>query len=245
MYEDTILAIGTNQFSKMLFAEAQRALSLRQLVAYRFRPDTSVELLMAESTNDDGNMHRVIRDFSRSLYKRDPIRNQMCPAPVRQLTVHHIKAETIPDVMFRDTLYRTQRMASKTAIVVQRPSDVLVIGFFRGEDTDELSGQQWEFIERSAGTIAAAVERHCDLITTPMTIDWASRLQAISDRTALSRQEIAVCTQILEGYFNEAVAINMGLSVHSVITYRRRAFAKLGITTQSELFAIALRSRLH
>ena len=60
---------------------------------------------------------------------------------------------------------------------------------------------------------------------------------------ALSRREIAVCTQILEGYFNEAIALNMGLSVHSVITYRRRAFAKLGISTLSELFAMVLRSK--
>ena len=243
MFETIIPAIGTSQFAKVLFAELQPVLSLRQLVIYRFLPDASIELLMAESADDDQNMHRVIRDYSRSLHKRDPIRDRTCPMPVRQLAVRHLEAEAIPDAVFRDTLYRTQRMASKTAIVVQRPSDVMVIGFFRGEEAGELSSHQWEFVQRSAGAIAASVERHVDLLTTPMTIDWESRLQAISDRTALSRREIAVCTQILEGYFNEAIALNMGLSVHSVITYRRRAFAKLGISTLSELFAMVLRSK--
>jgi DNA-binding CsgD family transcriptional regulator len=42
------------------------------------------------------------------------------------------------------------------------------------------------------------------------------------------------------GYSNEAIALHLDLSFHSVRTYRRRAYLKLGVTSQNELFALIL-----
>jgi DNA-binding CsgD family transcriptional regulator len=42
------------------------------------------------------------------------------------------------------------------------------------------------------------------------------------------------------GYSNEAIALDLDLSFHSVRTYRRRAYAKLQVTSQNELFALIL-----
>jgi DNA-binding CsgD family transcriptional regulator len=39
------------------------------------------------------------------------------------------------------------------------------------------------------------------------------------------------------GYSNEAIALDLDISFHSVRTYRKRAYAKLNVTSQNELFA--------
>jgi len=39
------------------------------------------------------------------------------------------------------------------------------------------------------------------------------------------------------GHSNEAIALDLGISFHSVRTYRRRAYEKLHVTSQNELFA--------
>jgi DNA-binding CsgD family transcriptional regulator len=46
---------------------------------------------------------------------------------------------------------------------------------------------------------------------------------------------------VLRGMTADGIAADLGVSCHSVITYRRRAYVKLGITTQGQLFALALR----
>jgi DNA-binding CsgD family transcriptional regulator len=245
MSEKIILSIGAKDFARTLFAECRATLSIRQLVAYRYRPGTAVELLLAESADDDGNMHRVIRGYLDSLHQKDPIRACTTPLPARTLNIRHVEAASITDDTFRNDLYRTQNMASKTAIIVQRPQDALAIAFLRGDDVGELSGSQWGFIEQSAGSIAAAVEKHFEFISPPPEIDWEARLGNIKGRPPLSCRETLVCARILEGYFNEAIAQSIGLSVHSVITYRRRAFCKLGISTQNELFTLAIRAQAH
>lgn len=243
--ERVILEIGSERFPKAVFAEARRALGIRQLVVYRWRQDQPVERLFAESANDDDNMNRVIGQYSQGLYGRDPIRHHIRPQPDRRLSIHHVEADSMDDATFRDRLYRPQQMASKTAIVVNRPDDALVISLMRGEEAGALSPDQWSFVEGCAAYLAAAVERHVDLVAATTRLDWRAALERLPVAPPLSRQEVLVCSYILDGYFNEAIALNMGLSVHSVITYRRRAFAKLGISTQSELFGLVIRSRVH
>lgn len=245
MNTDIILEIGGGRFSETLFSGMQQVLNLRHLVAYRYRANNPVELLFAESANDENNMRRMIDIYSRHLYSQDPILPHLRPVEERQLAVHFIDASTILDDTFRNELYRAQKMASKTAIVIRRPSDTIVIGLFRGEDAGAMDDGQWDFINSSYGYVSAAVERHTDLTDCSRNIDWAAMLSSIKDRPALSKQEIMVCCQILDGYYNEGISLNMGLSVHSVITYRRRAFAKLGVNSQNELFSLLVKRRMH
>jgi len=244
MRAELILSIGTGHFSRTLFEDLQRMLDLRQMVVYRFRPGAPVELLFAESDNDDDNMRRAIDVYCNHLGPQDPIRPSLYPAHERQMVIHHVRAEDIESASFRHELYRVQNLASKIAIVVRRPNDSIVVSLFRGDDTGALSDEEWDHLNRSAGYIAAAVERHVDLLNTPRIIDWSEMLGSIDDGPPLSRQEIMVCSQILDGYFNEAIALKMGISVHSVITYRRRAFSKLGVTSQNELFSLLIRRHM-
>ncbi len=245
MLENIILDIGTERFGKSLFVETFDVLALRHLVVYRHRPDAQVELLFAESDHDDPAMRRAIHAYSTALHTRDPLRPYTRPLASRQLDVRHIEARGIRDVAFRNDLYRHQQMRSKTAIVVRRPEDAITIGIFRGEEKGALTDAQWGFIHRSAGVIAAAVERHATLTARPADIEWREKLAAIETAKKLSAREIDVCARILDGHFTESIAINMGVSAHSVVTYRRRAFAKLGVGTRSELFNLVARGRIN
>ncbi|SEP87138.1 helix-turn-helix transcriptional regulator [Thalassovita taeanensis] len=54
----------------------------------------------------------------------------------------------------------------------------------------------------------------------------------------LSRREQAVCVGILSGQKAEVIAADLGVAPSSVVTYRKRAYAKLGIASRAGLFAI-------
>lgn len=55
---------------------------------------------------------------------------------------------------------------------------------------------------------------------------------------ALSARERAVCLGMLDGKKAEVIADDLGVAPTSVVTYRRRAYDKLGISSRGELFAI-------
>lgn len=54
----------------------------------------------------------------------------------------------------------------------------------------------------------------------------------------LTRREIEVCAGILLGRTAEAVSLDLGVRESSVRTYRKRAFRRLGISSQAQLFAL-------
>jgi DNA-binding CsgD family transcriptional regulator len=45
---------------------------------------------------------------------------------------------------------------------------------------------------------------------------------------------------ILQGLSSEAIAGRLAISLNSVLTYRRRAYQRLGITSQNELFSLVM-----
>ena len=62
--------------------------------------------------------------------------------------------------------------------------------------------------------------------------------QAMMDENSLlTQREAEVCTGIVLGYTILGLSLNMGISVNTVATHRKRAYAKLRISSQNELFA--------
>jgi DNA-binding CsgD family transcriptional regulator len=49
-----------------------------------------------------------------------------------------------------------------------------------------------------------------------------------------------VCAEIVRGLSSGAIASSLGLSINTILTHRRRAYAKLRISSQNELSHILL-----
>jgi DNA-binding CsgD family transcriptional regulator len=91
--------------------------------------------------------------------------------------------------------------------------------------------------------LAAAFERHLDLRPKremPTPAQMAASFQGGESGPALSGREAAACVGIVRGHSNETIALHLDLSINSVRAYRRRAYAKLQITSQNELLALIL-----
>ena len=52
----------------------------------------------------------------------------------------------------------------------------------------------------------------------------------------LSQREAEICAGIVMGYSTLAIGLNCNISTNTVATHRKRAYAKLGISSQNELF---------
>ncbi len=54
---------------------------------------------------------------------------------------------------------------------------------------------------------------------------------------ALTQREAEICASIALGYTTLGISLKLGISINTVATHRKRAYAKLGISSQNELFA--------
>jgi DNA-binding CsgD family transcriptional regulator len=91
-----------------------------------------------------------------------------------------------------------------------------------------------------ADTLTSIVARHGDLAfdksdVTPALVSL-DRIQAcLLSAGFLTRRESEVCARILFGYSSCGIALDLGIGKQSVMTYRKRAYQRLGIGTQREL----------
>ena len=56
----------------------------------------------------------------------------------------------------------------------------------------------------------------------------------------LTKRESEVCERILVGFTSTGISLDLDIAESSVNTYRRRAYGKLGIATQNELFSLCI-----
>lgn len=54
----------------------------------------------------------------------------------------------------------------------------------------------------------------------------------------LSERERQVCTAVLQGKKSETIAYELDVAPSSIVTYRKRAYEKLGISSRAQLFAL-------
>jgi DNA-binding CsgD family transcriptional regulator len=121
----------------------------------------------------------------------------------------------------------------------------ITLSAFRRGEGGGFNEAELKRLSRSADLLMAFVVRHNELNPpAPRPAHGLSVEQATGLVRALGanlpRRELEVCARILRGLTMEAVALDLGIGVSSAITYKRRAYARLGISGTAELFARCL-----
>jgi DNA-binding CsgD family transcriptional regulator len=241
--ENVILSIGKDEFEDALFDAFHREMRARQVVLYHFRDDVTVETLAAKDDRRDGCVHSLVHDYVHRYHVDDPFRSRCTPAKSRTVELQGFAVKQIADTEYSQRLFVESGIAGKLCVILRRPHDAICLSLYRDRRWGSFSGEDFNRIDAIKAPLAAAFERHLDLKPTrtlPSLARMADILQGSESVALLSSREAAVCARIVTGYSNEAIALDLGLSFHSVRTYRRRAYAKLKVTSQNELFALIL-----
>jgi len=241
MLEDIIPAIGRDDFGRVAFDLFRQNMDVHHLTIVRYLKGRPVKLFAVESAGDRRGFLSAVDYYMDSAYVNDPFHDEFHCSSRRELVTLSVDAEHVADRRMRERLYYARHIAAKDSLVIRRPQDVLTLTVYRGSPP---SRPDVPLMSRWCGILAAAVERHISIVE-ESPVDRAANvtelLQTIPTTAPLSPQEIAVCGLIVAGHSTESIALNLGISPHSVVTYRRRAYAKLMLSSQNELFMLLLR----
>ena len=114
------------------------------------------------------------------------------------------------------------------------------IGIVRSDMRSPLTVDDMRRVRLLADLLISFVARHIDLVVcrpqiTPALSSLEDIQDCVSQATDLSRREAEVCSRILYGMSSYGIAVDLGIGKESVMTYRKRAYQRLGIATQREL----------
>lgn len=238
-----VLAIGRPTFPEALMRTLRRVADVGHCMVFSFAGDNSARCLLdAGNIPTGGDLGEA---YSGHFHQADPNRDtifshQASPSPILLPTF----ARRMYSDSYRKLFFEDSDIVDKFATAIWVDTTCFYVNFYRITAQGRFSRPQIERLKRIAPAISAVVARHFDAAAAPADAprpDLGTLFATHDTLSCLTGREKEVCQRILSGLSSEAISADLDISIHSTLTYRKRAYEKLGISSQNELFGIVLK----
>lgn len=178
------------------------------------------------------------RYVSGGFHRRDTALNTLRRPQAPRLRL--VGRGDIFDADYRRQFFDAPGLGGKLSVLGEAPGKTLYVNFYKSAAEATFSDREVANLCALTGMVGKSILRHRAM--TRHARPDAAAVRAILARRchALTARELDVCARIVTGYTSEAIGLDLGISESSVATYRKRAYAKLGICSQHDLFALCL-----
>lgn len=239
-------AEGQSDFLTKAFEFLNEFISVDSCAVFKIAADktTSAEHLCTFGNLKPDLANLLAQDYISNGFRNDPMVKTALTSP--HIKVRHIPGSQYPN-NYRSQYFEKAGLIDKVTSIHTTHNEIFLISFYRLQSNDIFDAADFKDLQRLAPIIGGFVLRHSQLtlknVTYNRSVDEKISL-LVNDSTQvfsqLSPQERGVCEALLQGKEEAHMAKIMGISKHTVVTYRRRAYTKLNLSSKSELFKLFL-----
>jgi len=238
---DLVAAIGGASFPAR-FLDMLRALAGVEMCSVFCRnSDQDVKLLFAagEPSQCPGFSLRASSDYAGGFWRSDAQLAPLWRARSRRPLIVRQRAADIADPLYRAACYDRARVTDRVSILWPGQPCFVASGYHTGADAAP-TNECMERLEYHAGVLIAALRQHLRAkAASGHPADEESLIAGLLALGAgLSRREAEIAAALILGETQEAIALAKHLSPATVVTYRRRAYGKLGVANRVALLAL-------
>ncbi len=198
-------------------------------------------VLVAESSNPASSAFARVASlrYAQRYWRRDVAALSTLGRAHRTVQILKRPARGIRDVEYQHECY-TEGSVTERLSLYRRGVPSIIANAYRERSSGPFHPDHAQAFATLARCLHAALERHAQLLDAqPPTTDPAALARRLTEVTTLSNREAQVVALIMAGHDQTEIAARFALQPSSVITYRARAYEKLGVSTRA-----ALRGRL-
>jgi LuxR family transcriptional regulator, activator of tox operons len=247
-------AIGTADFDHQFFQVMRSAVRCEHFNAFVYSSDSEPLIVSAGSHGDPGLARRVGEIYMANFWKRDPLNQVLSTSRSLNdgITVRVNMDELRSSPHRRECYARFDwkgigaKLIDRFSIVKRHRSEIFRVNFYRHVDDGLFTARNLTEIVRSADIIFSLLGKHKPDRALKNVKEarhrYEQQLRAVAP--SLPSREIQVCTGIALGMTSEAIGSALGISTHTVLTYRKRAYARMQICSQNELLRLMFSTRV-
>lgn len=242
-----ISALGTAGFDRLLFDALDELALVDHVSLLRFSGDQCTRLVFAVSRPHWPFVHAAQSAYLERFCALDPNRRVFHrPGSAEPVAVRRLRREEVPGFDYRWRCYDAARLVDRLSVISVDPTGGYALNLYRSTDHGPFPDGALAYVQDRAAVLAACCAKH-DWCAPPAraAVDPAARIDALGEplhrlQPGLSRREAAVAARVAAGLTSDGIAVDLGIGMQTVLTYRKRAYAKLGVRNQRELFALLL-----
>jgi len=235
-----VLAIGRPDFPDILIDTLRRQAGVGHCMVFALTRAGAARCLL-----DAGNIPTgsdLGAAYAGQFHESDPNREALFETEDSAPIMLPSFAPRMYGVRYRKIFFHDSGIVDKCATALWTGDTCFYVNFYRITSQGRFADAERARLQTIAPAIGASVARH---FQQPVTVTPGQNLTALfatrAPLAALTPREREVCCRILSGLSSEAISQALGISLHSTLTYRKRAYQRLGISSQGELFGIVLR----
>lgn len=242
---EVVEAIGHDAFAGDALSALHPSLAAASWSVYQVWPERAPVMHLSASLGVADTTRECFRAYHDVLYRRDRSFDAVRRARrIGDPVVLRMDADDAPNSDHREFIYRRHGVRERLSVArLQADGSLLAVNLYRHVHQPRYADGELAAFASAAPLLMAAVDRHVGWHgehATPRVAPSAPpalRGALLAQCAALTPRELDVCERLLRGISYDGIAADLGLSVASVKTYRRRAFERLGLHFKSELFA--------
>jgi DNA-binding CsgD family transcriptional regulator len=239
---DVIKAIGTNGYGRACLELFEESLDADHWALFHYRPNNSVDCVATASRVYMAAALENIDRFVVRCHRVDPSLIVLKKQRPDNTCVIKIEIGDIRDQQYRHC-FETTHVQERLSFFSRIGSDLHQLSVYRGPRKQAFSSIELTHFSTLANLILATASKHERLSHEEPAIPRHLDLEAIERCLeylpgGLSKREREVCSRAAAGKTIEGTALDLDIRKTSVVTYRQRAYQKLGISRQNELVAL-------
>jgi DNA-binding CsgD family transcriptional regulator len=244
-----IEAIGTERYGEACLGVFEHMLDAEHWALFRYRPGSAPSCVATASRSHIAQARENIQRFVARCHRADPSLMAISRQGPQPTWLAKVDIQDVLDRQYREC-FEAARVQERLSLFSRLDGSLYQLSIFRGSRTHPYSSLEMQSFATLARLVLQAATRHQALWHEATSIPRRLNLEAIEQLLAglpgeLSRRECEVCARAIAGMTIEGTALDLHIGITSVITYRQRAYQKLGVSRQSELVALVHNTRHH
>lgn len=198
---------------------------------------------------------QLAADYIRHYHDRDPLFAKLAGAAGTDLDhPQPLDLRTDYDPAYRNHFFDRNGLIDKTSTVGRVAAGSVLCNFYRMAGSPHYSAVDRRRLDSVLPLVTALIATHYRLTKQVAERGTAEAKPRVPSRSLvhtiigksvppfdrLTARERDVCERILLGYTSIGIGLDLDIALSSVLTYRKRAYDKLAINSQNELFSLCL-----
>lgn len=262
-----VATIGTDQFGHAVLNLMDPRFEISHCTGFEQVGDARPRCIMVAGQGESG------AEYARSLtaqylddgFRSDPILNTLKRNDTPGTDLRFFDGRQLPSGDFVEHFYREPEL-SHEVVCSHRVGEKLVwLSLYKRAGAQVFDERERRDMQQVSRLLLSSVHKQSELTrgTAPRDDEgtegggcvraWGAtradllvkvRGALLMNPCGLTVREADICAHIVMGYATLAISLNLGISINTVATHRKRAYAKLGVSSQTELFNSCLRAGL-
>jgi DNA-binding CsgD family transcriptional regulator len=237
-----IEAMGSDTFETHLLALLQQAVGIEQCMIFAYAGNDEVDCLLAANQNKPRVAGRLARLYAGGLFRQDPNYLQLRRLVDNQENLSTQVLRTMQgeamSPAYRSHLFAFPDLIDKVSLNVPASDGAYYLNLYRDAQRGPFTSTDLVCLNGLAPLLASLIRRHYSSIHA-----GPEKLSAYEATilAPLSERERQLCHYLLRGHTLKTAATELDIAFSTAETYRKRAYAKLGVPSKARLVALCKR----